>query len=186
MPVRGVGIWPIWRYQEDHRQRRAVKGNMETSLEIRTTCPRDCYDACGILVKRSGSGEVNIVGDPSHHMSRGALCGKCSIAYNGAWQDPEQRLTSPLRRVGRKGKGQFERVSWPSALADIAARLGRIIETSGGSSILHTHYTGTCSQIAGSFPNRFFNRIGATEVDPDTVATRPGMSPSSSCTDRRQ
>jgi anaerobic selenocysteine-containing dehydrogenase len=147
---------------------------METSIEIRTTCPRDCYDACGILVKRNGSGEVNIVGDPSHHMSRGALCGKCSIAYNGAWRDPEQRLTHPLRRVGPKGKGRFERVSWQSALADIATSLGRIIETFGGQSILHTHYTGTCSQIAGSFPNRFFNRIGATEVDPDTVCNKAG------------
>ena len=154
--------------------KRAVIGSMEVSVEIRTTCPRDCYDACGILVKRNGSGEVNIVGDPSHHMSRGALCGKCSIAYNGAWRDPEQRLTYPLRRVGPKGKGRFERVSWQSALADIAVRLGRIIEASGGPSILHTHYTGTCSQIAGSFPIWFFNRIGATEVDPDTVCNKAG------------
>jgi anaerobic selenocysteine-containing dehydrogenase len=147
---------------------------METTVEIRTTCPRDCYDACGVLVKRSGSGEVNIVGDPSHHMSKGALCGKCAIAYNSAWRDSEQRLTHSLRRVGPKGSSRFERVSWEVAFGDIAASLGRIIEMSGGQSILQTHYTGTCSLIAGNFANRFFNRIGATEVDPDTVCNKAG------------
>ncbi len=39
---------------------------------------------------------------------------------------------------------------------------------------MQTHYTGTCSLIAGSFPLRFFNRIGATEVDPDTVCNKAG------------
>ena len=31
---------------------------------IRTTCPRDCYDACGIVVKTSAAGEISVVGDP--------------------------------------------------------------------------------------------------------------------------
>ncbi len=44
----------------------------------------------------------------------------------------------------------------------------------GGAAILQTHYTGTCSLIAGVFPLRFFNRIGATEVDPDTVCNKAG------------
>jgi anaerobic selenocysteine-containing dehydrogenase len=147
---------------------------MKTGTEIRTTCPRDCYDACGILVKHHSSGETSVVGDPDHHLSKGALCGKCSIAYNGTWRDPDQRLTHPLRRIGPKGRGLFEPVSWETALGDIAARLMRIIASSGGQSILHTHYTGTCSLIAGTFPNRFFNRIGATEVDPDTVCNKAG------------
>ena len=75
---------------------------------IRTTCPRDCYDACGIVVKTSAAGEISVVGDPEHDVSRGALCAKCSIGYNGVWRDPRIRLTRPLKRVGPKGKGQFE------------------------------------------------------------------------------
>jgi anaerobic selenocysteine-containing dehydrogenase len=148
--------------------------SMIPESEIRTTCPRDCYDACGIVVKRYASGEVSVVGDADHHRSRGALCGKCSIAYNSSWRDPDQRLASPLRRAGAKGEGRFEPVSWETAIGEIAARLSSIVESSGGESILHTHYTGTCSLIAGSFPCRFFNRIGAIEVDPDTVCNKAG------------
>src|SRR5882672_11405370 len=73
---------------------------------IRTTCPRDCYDSCGIAVVQRGD-HVKVLGDPNHPVSRGALCGKCAIAYNGAWRDPRQRLMQPLKRVGPKGEGEF-------------------------------------------------------------------------------
>jgi anaerobic selenocysteine-containing dehydrogenase len=147
---------------------------MMGTTAIRTTCPRDCYDACGMLVKTSPSGVVSVVGDPDHDIAHGALCGKCSIAYNGVWRDPNQRLTHPLKRSGPKGSGRFEPISWDEALSDIAARLNEIRERDGGQAILQTHYTGTCSLIAGTFPLRFFNRIGATEVDPDTVCNKAG------------
>jgi anaerobic selenocysteine-containing dehydrogenase len=70
---------------------------------IRTTCPRDCYDACGIAVVKRADGLVKVLGDPDHPVARGALCGKCAIAYNGAWLDPKARVTQPLKRVGPKG-----------------------------------------------------------------------------------
>jgi anaerobic selenocysteine-containing dehydrogenase len=141
---------------------------------IRTTCPRDCYDACGIVVKTSADGTINVVGDPEHSISRGALCGKCSIGYNGAWRDPGVRLTRPLKRAGPKGTGRFEPASWDDALGDIANRLNTIRGRDGAAAILQTHYTGTCSLIAGTCPLRFFNSIGATEVDPDTVCNKAG------------
>ncbi len=147
---------------------------MMDSTTIRTTCPRDCYDACGVLVKTAPGGAITVVGDPQHSVARGALCGKCSIAYNGVWRDASVRLTRPLKRVGRKGAGQFEPVSWDEALSAIAARLNAIRARDGGGAILQTHYTGTCSLIAGVFPLRLFNRIGATEVDPDTVCNKAG------------
>jgi anaerobic selenocysteine-containing dehydrogenase len=77
---------------------------------IRTTCPRDCYDACGIAVAKRADGKIKVLGDPDHPVSRGALCGKCAIAYNGAWLDPKIRLTQPLKRIGPKG----ERPSGPA------------------------------------------------------------------------
>ena len=141
---------------------------------IRTTCPRDCYDACGIaVVKREGK-VAKIRGDRDHPVSRGALCPKCAIAYNGVWLDEAARISRPLKRVGAKGKGEFVPVDWASALGDIAARLGAIRASRGGSAILHTHYTGTVGLLAGFFPLRFFNAIGATEVDPDTVCNKAG------------
>jgi anaerobic selenocysteine-containing dehydrogenase len=141
---------------------------------VRTTCPRDCYDACGILVVKRQGEIVRVKGDPDHPISRGELCGKCAVAYNGAWRDRNIRLTQPLKRIGTKGRGEFVPIGWDEAINEIAQRLKEILATSGGQSILQTHYTGTCSLIAGMFPLRFFNRIGAAEVDPDTVCNKAG------------
>ncbi len=141
---------------------------------VRTNCPRDCYDGCGILVEIRGDGKQRVLGDPDHPVTRGRLCSKCSIAYNGVWQDPGSRLTRPLRRVGKKGESRFEPVSWEAALAEVAAKLHQVIDTDGAEAILHTHYSGTLSLIAYLFPNRFFHYLGASEVDPDTICNAAG------------
>ena len=44
---------------------------------IKTNCPRDCYDGCGIVVERRDDGRHRVLGDPDHPVSRGTLCGKC-------------------------------------------------------------------------------------------------------------
>ena len=147
----------------------------EDFIEIKTTCTRDCYDSCGITVLKNKDGSVHrVVGDHDHPISRGSLCGKCALAYNGVWRDPDVRLTSPLKHVGTRAEGRFEPVDWDTALNDIAERLTEIVTTQGAEHILNTHYTGTCATLAGGFPGRFFNRLGATEVDPDTVCNNAG------------
>ena len=141
---------------------------------VRTTCPRDCYDACGVLVVVRNGEVRHVRGDPGHHVSRGRLCAKCSIAYNGVLRDSEARLSRPLRRVGPKGSGRFEPVSWDEALGEIAGRVRAIVVEDGPARILNTHYTGTCALLGSAFPLRFFNRLGATEVDPDTICNKAG------------
>lgn len=151
---------------------------------LTTTCPRDCYDSCGIIVLKRGGAVTAVRGDPDHPVSRGALCGKCSTAYNREWRDPGRRLTQPLKRVRPKACGDgataqhdgtnFEPVSWDSAIAEIAGRLEAIVDSHGARSILNAHYTGTISLLAGIAPMRFFNRLGATEVTPDTICNMAG------------
>lgn len=141
---------------------------------IKTTCPRDCYDACGIVVARKDGVIAKVLGDPDHAIARGGLCGKCAIAYNGAFRDNDLRLTTPLRRSGPKGAGQFEPVSWDHALAAVATRFRSLMEAGDARTILHTHYTGTVGLIGGWYPIRLFNRIGATEIDPDSVCNKAG------------
>ena len=140
---------------------------------VLTTCPRDCYDTCGIAVTKRGGVVTSVRGSPAHPVSRGTLCGKCSTAYNREWRDPGRRLTRPMRRVGPKGGG-FEPVSWDAAIEEIAAGLQRALDSHGASSVLNVHYTGTVSLLAGAAPMRFFNRIGATEVAPDTICNMAG------------
>ena len=141
---------------------------------VLTTCPRDCYDACGIAVVKRDGAIRHVRGDPDHPVSRGKLCRKCSIGYNGAFLDPEARLTRPLRRVGAKGEGRFEAVSWDEALAAVAGRLQEIVATAGAHTLLNTHYTGTFALLSYFFPLRFFHRLGATEIDPDTICNKAG------------
>jgi len=148
-----------------------MPGNQEIIL---TTCPRDCYDTCGIAVVKRDGVISQVRGDPTHPVSRGKLCVKCSIAYNREWRDPQARLTRPLRRVGPKGAGQFEPVSWETALTLVADRLKQIVATTGPQAIFNTHYTGTISLLALLFPLRFFHRLGATEVTPDTICNMAG------------
>src|SRR5690348_5168547 len=110
---------------------------------VRTTCPRDCYDSCGMAIVKLDGVIRQVRGDPDHPVSRGRLCQKCSAAYNREWLDPNIRLTSPLRRIGPKGSGQFERVSWDAAISTVAERLNAIASTVGGQAIVNAHYTGT-------------------------------------------
>ncbi len=141
---------------------------------ILTTCPRDCYDACGIVVERRDGNIARVVGDPNHFMSKGSLCGKCAVAYNGGFINPAARLLYPLRRKGAKGSGQWEQIGWDEAIEAVAARLRPHISGGRAAKVIHAHYTGTVALLAGNFPLRFFNAIGATEVDPDTVCNKAG------------
>ncbi|CAN0504380.1 unnamed protein product, partial [Phaeothamnion confervicola] len=92
----------------------------------------------------------------------------------GVWQDSNARLQFPLKRVGRKGGNDFVRISWDEALATVAERMRAAIDGHGPQSILHTHYSGTLSLIGYMFPNRLFNHLGASEVDPDSICNAAG------------
>lgn len=146
----------------------------DASDVVRTTCPRDCYDACGALVMRRAGRIHSVRGDPDHPVSRGRLCRKCATGYNGAFLDPDLRITTPLVRTGPKGSGSFAPASWDEALALVAGRLGEVAANPGPEAILNAHYTGTFAVLGYGFGQRFLNRLGATEVDPDTVCNLAG------------
>ena len=141
---------------------------------IKSNCPRDCYDGCGISIEKIGGRINRVLGDETHPVSRGRLCNKCAIAYNGVWQDENERLLYPLKRIGDKGMGQFERISWDEAVDIITNRLKEDVASHGPESIIHTHYSGTLSLIALLFPMRFFLKLGASEVDPDSICNAAG------------
>ena len=74
-------------------------------------------------------------------------------------------MLHPLKRVGPKGAGRFERVSWDEALDDIAARL-QAIAARDPQAILPYSYAGTMGLVQGeSMAARFFHRLGASLLD---------------------
>lgn len=141
---------------------------------IKSNCPRDCYDGCGVLVHLEDGKQPRVTGDPDHPVSRGTLCGKCGISYNGVWQDANARLLTPLRRTGPKGSGQFEPISWDNALATIAQKFNGIINEKGAEAILGMQYSGTLSMLAYMFPNRLMHKLGAARVDYSTICNAAG------------
>jgi anaerobic selenocysteine-containing dehydrogenase len=154
---------------------RAVdEGPAMADKRVLTTCPRDCYDACGIEVSLRDGVIHRVRGDRDHPVSRGRLCRKCATAYNGVLLDPQERLLTPLRRDGPKGSGRFTLVSWDEALAEVAQRLTAVAADPGADAILSAHYTGTFALLGYHFPNRFMRRLGVREVDPDTICNKAG------------
>ena len=130
----------------------------------RSVCALDCPDTCSVLVTVENGRGVKLRGDPAHPVTRGFLCGK--VAQYLEREYSPGRLLYPQRRIGPKGEGPFERISWDEALDTIAARLKQIAADHGSESILPYSYAGTMGLLNGSgMDRRFFHRLGASQLD---------------------
>jgi anaerobic selenocysteine-containing dehydrogenase len=137
-----------------------------TTTFVRAACPHDCPDTCAMIVTVEDGRAVKVHGDPEHPTTHGALCTKVSRYPERTYH--EGRVLHPLRRVGPKGSGRFERVGWDEALGDIAARLKAIAGPGGANAeaILPYSYAGTMGLLQGeSMASRFFNKLGASLLD---------------------
>jgi anaerobic selenocysteine-containing dehydrogenase len=106
---------------------------------------------------------IRVQGNPEHPPTGGVLCNKVSHYVERTYH-PE-RVLQPMRRVGPKGSGKFEPVSWDAALDDIAARL-RAIAARDPQAILPYSYCGTMGLVQGEgMAARFFHRLGASFLD---------------------
>ncbi|MDD2925647.1 molybdopterin oxidoreductase family protein [Rhodoferax sp.] len=143
-----------------------------TTQQIVGACPHDCPDTCSLLTTVDNGVAVRVQGNPAHPHTDGALCTKVS-RYAERSYHPE-RILQPLKRVGPKGSGQFEPVSWRAALSDIAARL-QAIATRDPQAILPYSYAGTMGLVQGeSIAARFFHKLGASQLERTICAAAGG------------
>jgi anaerobic selenocysteine-containing dehydrogenase len=156
-----------------------MTGSRDTSAEAqvihrRTVCPHDCPDTCAMQVVVEGDRAVAVRGDREHAYTRGFLCHKVARYQDRVYH--AERVLYPQRRVGPKGSGRFERVSWETALDEIAARFHEIAAgPHGPQAILPYSYAGTYGKIQGSsLDRRFFHRLGASLLDRTICATAGG------------
>jgi anaerobic selenocysteine-containing dehydrogenase len=134
-----------------------------TTTQVRAVCPHDCPDTCALLVTVEDGVATEVKGDPDHPTTAGVLCTKVA-RYTERTYHPE-RLLHPLRRVGKKGEGKFERISWEQALDTIAARL-QDIAARAPQAIMPYSYCGTMGLLQGeSMSSRFFHQLGASLLD---------------------
>ena len=138
---------------------------------VRGACPHDCPDTCSLITTVSNGVATRVQGNPEHPLTGGVLCAKVS-KYTERTYHPE-RLLHPMKRVGPKGAGQFERVSWDEALDDIARRLGEIAARNP-EAVLPYSYAGTMGLVQGDgMAARFFHRLGASKLD-QTICSSAG------------
>nr|WKF57409.1 putative dimethyl sulfoxide reductase chain YnfF [Paraburkholderia busanensis] len=129
----------------------------------RAVCPHDCPDTCAMRVTIEDGRAIKVVGDPDHPPTQGALCTKVS-RYAERVHHP-RRLTTPMKRIGRKGEGRFESISWNEAFELAATRLSEIASRSP-EAIVPYSYAGTMGLIQGdSIAQRFFHKLGASQLE---------------------
>lgn len=129
---------------------------------IHAACPHDCPDTCAMIVEVEGGRATRVSGDPDHPPTRGFLCTKVTRYLERVYNPG--RLLYPMRRVGAKGEGRFERISWDEALDHVAERFREIAESEDGpEAILPFSYGGTMGIVNGaSADRRFFHKLGAS------------------------
>jgi anaerobic selenocysteine-containing dehydrogenase len=127
----------------------------------KVVCPHDCPDTCVMTVSVEGDRAVGLGGDSEHRFTQGFLCAKVN-RYLERVYSPD-RILHPLKRVGAKGEGRFERITWDEALGTVAARFQQVIATDGPQAILPYSYAGNMGLLSyASMDRRFFHALGAS------------------------
>ncbi len=100
----------------------------KTTYQIVPTTCFNCESACGLtaFIDKETQTVVKFEGNPEHPGSRGRNCAKGPATINQV-NDPD-RILYPLKRKGKRGEGEWERVSWDEVLDTIAARIRKAIK----------------------------------------------------------
>jgi anaerobic selenocysteine-containing dehydrogenase len=125
---------------------------------IRTNC-RGCHGGCGVLVHVRDGTIIKIEGDPDFPTNHGSMCSK-GLAFQQLVYHPD-RVKYPLKRVGKRGEGKWERISWDEAFGTIVNKLKQVIKENGAESIVLAQGT---SREGEAFLARFGNLLGTPNV----------------------
>ena len=111
----------------------------EKEKEIISSCPHDCGGRCLLRVHVKNGVITRIESDTGEEPQLRA-CAR-GRAYRQRVYAPD-RLKYPLKRVGKRGEGKFERIPWDEALDEVASRLKRVKADCGCESIFYVPYSG--------------------------------------------
>lgn len=126
---------------------------------IKSTCIL-CGAGCGILVHLNGEEITKIEGNPDHPANLGKMCalGRASLEL----VDHPDRLRYPLKRMGQRGEGKWQRVTWDEALVTIAAALNKTKKQDGPASVAFIQ--GSAKGYGDSFLARLANVFGSPNI----------------------
>ena len=117
---------------------------------VKTACTI-CYCGCGVLAHVKDGKVVKIEGDPEHPNNKGKLCPRGQAGIELLYHP--DRLNYPLKRVGEKGEGKWQRILWDEALGTISDKLKEIKDEYGSEAITVANAAGLYSNfgISGHF-----------------------------------
>lgn len=125
---------------------------------VRSHC-RICHGGCGVLVHVRDGKVMTIEGDPDSPISQGTLCPKGIASIQLAYHP--DRLLYPLKRLGAKGEGRWERISWEEAYSILTSKMDEYKKHHGAESIVLGYGTGRDNE---AFVYRFANLLGTPNV----------------------
>lgn len=136
----------------------------EQSVWLRTTCPHDCPSTCALEVERLSPDTIGKVrGNALNDYTDGVICAKVA-AYKERVHHPD-RIRQPLRRVGRKGEGRFEPISWDAALDFIAEEFRKAKSLHGPETVWPYHFAGTMGLVQRDIIHGFRHALGYSRED---------------------
>ena len=141
---------------------------------VRTACAHDCPSACALEVERLSPTQIGRVRGASNlPFTAGVVCEKVG-RYAERVHHP-YRLTHPMRRVGAKGEGKFERIGWDEALDTVAAAFRDATETLGPESVWPYHSGGTLGIVQRFGMERLSRTLGYSGMK-GTICVTPAVS----------
>ncbi len=126
---------------------------------VPSVCPHDCTSTCALEVERIDARTIGRVrGSHRNTYTRGVICEKVG-RYAERVHHPD-RLLYPLRRVGPKGSGRFERIGWDAALDTVAEAFTRQAQALGPETVWPYYYAGTMGLVQRDGINRLRHALG--------------------------
>lgn len=152
--------------------------NTENYKIVRTTswsAGPGCHGTCGVLAHVRDGKLIKVEGDPDHPWNQGRLCARC-LAMTQYVYHPD-RLTKPLKRVGKRGEAKWQEISWDEAYDFIEEKMNTIREKYGPESVVFAMGTGrdigpwiTMLAYAYGSPNVMFSMSGNACYSPRVAA----------------
>ena len=99
----------------------------------KTHCARMDHGGCAVVVGVKNNRVVKVKGDPEGFRNQGYICPKAKALPHRL--DHPDRLLTPLKRMGERGAGKWEPVSWEAALHDISERFTALKAAYGARSV---------------------------------------------------
>lgn len=129
-----------------------------------SVCPLDCPDACSLVMDVENGRVIKVSGNKNHPITQGSICNKTRNMHELIHH--KERILHPMKRVGKKGEGLFEQITWEEAYSTIIDNFKDTIDKFGAEAIIPYSFYGNMGALnSNGMDRRFFHKLGATVLD---------------------